>query len=265
MDNSEVRPDGSFSGNQSSFSVTNANNTSLSISSSITINFQNSGTVTAAVSNLFGGFPITNTANKITLNGQDIIDGNNRQTQVIQGSFTVSSAVAGGTFVSGAVSGAGNDDGDGVISAGSLFTVKRNNSVIAQNASITIQNGVGSGTVSVTLQAGDVITCENNFGSSRLIIAYGPEASFVDTSISVSAGNNTLTHVCSGGNDFLPGYNFGLTYHGGAGTVTYSNATGGYQEEVFTDTSSTVNTNTNVPTSGTINMDVFNAPGTASA
>ncbi len=78
MDNSNTRPDGSFSGSQSSFSVTNANNTDSGTSSSITINFQNSGTVTAAVSSLFTGFPITNTANKITLNGQDIIDGSNR-------------------------------------------------------------------------------------------------------------------------------------------------------------------------------------------
>lgn len=266
MDNSDVRPDGSFSGNQSSFSVTNANNTASSTSSSITINFQNSGTVTASVSNLFTGFPITNTANKITLNGQDIIDGSNIQSIGLAGAnFVVSSDVAGGTFVSGAISGGGGDDGDGSIAQGNLFTVTRGGTIIAQNPNMTIQSGNASSTVSVTLQAGDVVNCIADIGSSRLIVAYGPEASFVDTSISVSAGNNTLTHVCSGGNDFLPGYNFGLTYHGGAGTVTYSNPTGGYQEASFTDTSSTVNTNTNVPTSGTINMDVFNAPGTASA
>ena len=268
MDNSEVRPDGSFSGNQSSFSVTNANNTSSSISSSITINFQNSGTVTAAVTSIFNGFPITVSNSKITLNGQDIIDGSNRVTLNSAQSVTLGSSMVGGKFISGAATGVGGEEGDGTIVAGSLFKITRGGTTIHQNPNINVQNNFGSDTLDISsnpIQNGDVLVVPVNVGTSRSVVLYGPEASQVNSSISVSAGNNTLTHVCGGGNDFSPGYNFGLTYHGGAGTVTYSNATGGYQEEVFTDTSSTVNTNTNVPTSGAINMDVFNAPGTASA
>ncbi len=268
MDNSNTRPDGSFSGSQSSFSVTNANNTDSGTSSSITINFQNSGTVTAAVSSVFTGFPITNTANKITLNGQDIIDGSNRVVLNSAQSVTLGSDMVGGKFITGAATGVGGEEGDGTITAGSLFKITRGGTTIHQNPNINVQNNFGSDTLDISsnpIQNGDVLVVPIDVGTSRSVTVHGPEASEAQTSISVSAGNNTLTHVCSGGNDFLPGYNFGLTYHGGAGTVTYSNPTGGYQEASFTDTSSTVNTNTNVPTSGTINMDVFNAPGTASA
>ena len=149
---------------------------------------------------VFNGFPITNTNNKITLNGQDIIDGAAGAVDRAQ-STILGSSIAGGKYIKGGVGGAGNDDGDGTVGAGSLFRITRGGTTIGQNAGFTIQNGGGGTTLNLSsnpIQNGDVLVLVNNIGSSRSAIAYGPEASQVDTSISVNAGNNTLTHVCSG-------------------------------------------------------------------
>ena len=114
--------------------------------------------------------------------------------------------------------------------------------------------GAGSGTILATLSAGDVVSFSHsgNYGSAPGFVS---QVQTRPETFDVSFTNNNATTIT---------LSSGST--GGAQSYTQS------QTRQVKDDSSTANYtlgyaavlgNTNVPAGGTINMDVFNAPGTA--
>ena len=266
-------------GNQSRLIINGANNTGVNSSPATgTVVFSESTTVSAtndfsfndrlsyhlnSSTNTF----YTSTSAHLRLGGYDFFDASNCvRTITTSSSFvtaqTLTSALADGTCGIEIYCTAANSDQDGAINP--AVNIKRGSTTL-YSFNVSISNGQGfTASSNLTgLQSGDIIQARNTYGSNTVVVFFPREAVGGNTSNTFSAGSYALSFYGLGGNNNYPGLDATLNFST-SGTVQYNSFGGTFTSISTSNTDVIVNTNTNVPASGTVNMDVFNAPGTPS-
>jgi hypothetical protein len=261
----------SLDGNQSRLTIDGANNSNVNATVGTgTIVFSASTTVSVTKD---GGSTILENQAHFRLDGYDFLDGSNAISQNVtagsgadEGDFvtiaTLTAEQASGTIGLRITFARSSGEGNGT--SNTSVRIRRGGSVI-HSLTTSFDNGVGSNSVAniTNAQAGDIVEVSKTQSANTLGTFLPRECIGGNADKTYAAGSYAVAFRGTGGNNSNPGLDATLNFST-SGTVQYNSFGGGFTSVSTTDTNTTVNTNTNVPASGTVNMDVFNAPGTAS-
>ena len=266
-------------GNQSRLTIDGANNTGVNSSPATgTIVFSEPTTVSVTKDfslnslldyhlNSSNNTFYTSTSAHLRLGGYDFLDASNCARSVTTSSSfvtaqTLTSALTDGTCGIEISYGASDSDAEGSIEP--VVNIKRGGTTL-YSFNLSFSNGGGSvvSTNLTGLQNGDTIEARTGSRGGQTIVVFFPrEAVGGNANNTFSAGSYALSFYGLGGNNNSPGLDATLNFST-SGTVQYNSFGGTFTSISTTDTSVTTDGNTNVPASGTINLDVFNAPGSA--
>jgi hypothetical protein len=142
--------------------------------------------------------------------------------------------------------------------------IRRGGSVI-HSLTASFDNGTGSAEkLNITdAQSGDIVEVQKTQSGTTTGIFLPRECIGGNANNTFAAGSYAVTFKSVGGNNNSSGFDATLSFST-SGTVQYTSFGGTFTSVSTTNSDVTVNTNTNVQASGAINMNIFNAPGTAS-
>jgi hypothetical protein len=267
-------------GNQSRLTIDGANNTGVNSSPATgTIVFSESTTVSATKDysmnslleyhlNSYNNTFYTSTSAHLRLGGYDFFDASNCVRSITTSSSfvtaqTLTSALTAGTCGIEIYYVASSSDAEGSVQP--IVTIKRGGTTLYSfNVSFSNGSAITSSANLTGLQNGDTIEARTgSYGGQTRVVFFPREAVGGNANNTFAAGSYALSFYGLGGNNNLPGLDATLNFST-SGTVQYNSFGGTFTSISTTNTDVTVNTNTNVPTSGPVNMNVFNAPGTPS-
>lgn len=277
----------SVSGNQSRLTIDGSNNGRantnpgtgtivFSATTSVSVTKDAGGSLLAGDLDTYWGTFRENTSTHFRLGGYDFIDASNSVYLVTSSNgfttiHTLTSAQAAGTCGINIYYVASSSDAEGNVQP--IARIKRGSSTL-YSFNINFNNGGGfTSSANLTgLQAGDIIEARTgSYGGQTRVTYYPREAVGGNASHTFAAGSHALSFKAIGGNNNYSGLDATLNFTT-SGTVQYNGFGGTFTNISTSDTSTTIQANTNIPAEGLnvggiegnknqITLNQFNVPG----